>query len=100
MHFEQDVLYTIESKVVTSAGFIPLTHIFTSCAFYIVAVVQETARCCVNLRVSVVHAGVLKSRGLIPGRGKRFVFSPKSYRLGLGPTQLPTQWALVDFEWG
>jgi len=42
MRFEQIVLYIIESKVVIGGGFIPLIYIFTSCAFYIVAVVQET----------------------------------------------------------
>jgi len=34
MCFEQDVLHITESKVITSAGFVPVIHIFTSCAFY------------------------------------------------------------------
>jgi len=34
MCFEQVFLCFIESKVVTSAGFIPLIYVFTSCAFY------------------------------------------------------------------
>ena len=57
-----------------------------------------------NLRVQItlsfiLRAGWKKSRGLVPGSGKRFLYSPKNIDGLLWGQQIPTSFISLSFYW-